>query len=83
MTNKKLSDLNDHLFAQLDRLGDANLSGDKLSVEIERSKSICGVATAIVSNATLALKAAELAADYGLKTSSPFAMLENKNDEKS
>lgn len=45
----KLSDLNDHLFAQLERLGDEELKGDDLQKEIERAKAISSVATQIVN----------------------------------
>lgn len=53
----QLIDLNNHLFAQMERLSDETLSGDKLKEEIERSKSITGVANSIVSNGKLALEA--------------------------
>lgn len=53
----KLIDLNDHLFAQMERLSDETLDGDKLKQEIERAKSITGVANAIVANGKLALDA--------------------------
>lgn len=54
-----LSDLNNHLFAQLERLGDEDLVNDdkKLAAEIERSKAIAGVSVQVVSNANLALQA--------------------------
>lgn len=54
----KLSDLNNHLFAQLERLGDEELSGDKLVEEISRAKSVTDVAEQIIANGTLLLKAA-------------------------
>lgn len=54
----KLSDLNNHLFAQLERLGDENLNGDDLKNEIDRGKSMASVAKEIVSNAKLALDVA-------------------------
>jgi hypothetical protein len=53
----KLSDLNNHLFMQLERLGDEDLKGEALTAEIERSKALTGVSTQIISNAGLVLKA--------------------------
>jgi len=61
----KLSDLNNHLFAQLERLSDEDLQGDALSTEIERSKAVTGVAREIVSNANTVLKAVEMAHERG------------------
>lgn len=45
----KLTDLNNHLFAQLERLNDEGLTGDALKMEVERAKAITGVATQIVN----------------------------------
>lgn len=56
-TNNNLSDLNDHLFKQIARLNDDNLTPEQLEHEIERTKGVCLVANQIISNATLALKA--------------------------
>jgi len=53
----KLSDLNNHLFAQLERLGDESISKEALETELERSKAITGVAREIISNARLVLDA--------------------------
>ena len=53
----KLVDLNDHLFAQLERLSDEELKGDDLKEEIERSRAVGGVAQNIIGNAKLALDA--------------------------
>ncbi|HCG7534114.1 hypothetical protein HJ155_23125 [Vibrio parahaemolyticus] len=53
----KLIDLNNHLFAQLERLSDEELKGKELTEEINRSKAVTGVAKEIVSNARLALDA--------------------------
>lgn len=62
----KLTDLNNHLFAQLERLGDESLSAEDLEIEIERSKAIAGISNQIVSNARLALDAEKFRADGGL-----------------
>lgn len=56
-----LADLNDHLFAELERLGDESLAGDALSAEIERARAISGVAQQVVSNASTVLRACEMA----------------------
>ena len=54
----KLSDLNNHLFAQLERLGDESVKGDDLKNEIERGKAVAAVSKEIVSNAKLTLDVA-------------------------
>lgn len=56
----KLTDLNDHLFAQLERLGDEDLTGEELQKEVTRAKAINDVAANIVSNAQLLLDAEAL-----------------------
>lgn len=61
----KLEDLNNHLFAELERLGDEDLKGEDLTAEIEKAKAIGGIASQIVSNANLQLRAVELQCEYG------------------
>ena len=61
-----LGDLNNHLFAQLERLGDEELAGDKLQAEITRAKAISDIATQIISNGSLVLKAKTFVHEYGL-----------------
>ena len=53
----RLIDLNNHLFAQLERLSDEDMTGEKLGEEMEKSKAIGGVAKNIIDNAKLALEA--------------------------
>jgi len=57
-----LTDLNNHLFAQLERLNDEDLTGDALAEEIKRSQAVTSVAREIVANGNLVLKAT-IAAD--------------------
>jgi len=53
----KLSDLNDHLFAEVERLSDEDLKGEALVGEIGRSKAITSVAGQIILAGKLALDA--------------------------
>ena len=59
----KLSDLNDHLFAQLERLSDEATKGDALAEEIQRSKAVTQVASQIINNGSLVLEAAKAVSD--------------------
>ncbi len=81
----KLTDLNDHLFAEIERLGDEELSGEKLQQEISRAKAVSDVATRIIDNAKLALDATKLQVEYGgivrEKIKLP-EMLETKNADR-
>ncbi len=53
----KLIDLNNHLFAQLERLSDEDTKGEALAEEIERSKAVGSIASQIINNARLSLDA--------------------------
>jgi hypothetical protein len=61
----KLSDLNDHLFAQIERLGDENLSPDQIDAEVKRGEAIVKVSEQIVSMAALQVQAAKVMVEYG------------------
>jgi len=49
--------LNNHLFAQLERLGEEDLKGEELHEEINRAKAISDIATQVIANGSLLLKA--------------------------
>jgi hypothetical protein len=57
----KLSDLNNHLFMEIERLGDEDLKGEALTEEIGRARAVCDVAGQIVSTGRLVLDAAKAA----------------------
>jgi len=65
MTKNKLSDLNDHLFCQLERLGDENLKEEDIEREVGRTEAIVSVSEKIIDNAKLSLDAAKLIAKHG------------------
>lgn len=73
-----LSSLNEYLFDQLNALSNKDLNEEELDTEIKRSKAITDVSGKIIENASLALKAAELQAEYGAAREFNFPMLENK-----
>lgn len=59
MAKNTLSDLNNHLFAQIERLSDEEMSQEELKQEIDRAKAINGVAKNIIDNAKTALEGAQ------------------------
>lgn len=61
----KLSDLNNHLFAQLERMAEEGMTAEQIDQEAKRAEAIVSVADQITRNADLQLKAAKLFADHG------------------
>ncbi|MBD3609448.1 MAG: hypothetical protein HUJ30_02760 [Gammaproteobacteria bacterium] len=74
----KLIDLNDHLFAQMERLGNEDLGGDELKSEIDRSKAMTGVAREIIDNARLAFDAQKALGDNLIKSTPAMIGLDKK-----
>jgi len=54
--NNTLSSLNDHLFAQMEKLSKCKGS-DEIKVEIERTRAMTGLAKEMIENARTALEA--------------------------
>lgn len=75
----KLIDLNDHLFAQIERLSEEGLKPEELERECQRTEAIVQVSEQIIANASLAVQAAKLVAEYGGKFETMLPMLENKD----
>lgn len=61
----KITDLNNHLFAQIERLSDEDLSDEGIEKEVRRAEAIVGLSDQVMKAATIQLKAAQLAAEYG------------------
>ena len=79
----KIDNLTDHLFAQLERLNDEDLSGEKLTAEIERSKAVAEVAKQVVAAGSVQVSAMTVmvkAKDAGLDVEKP-KLLESKSSE--
>jgi hypothetical protein len=75
----KLIDLNNHLFAQLERLGDEDLKPEQIQTEINRTKAMAGLGKTIIDNAALALEAAKFRSEGSLQAKNMMpAMIEDK-----
>lgn len=61
----KLSTLDDHLFAALDRLAAGGLSGDALTAEVQRAGAIVDVADQLIASNRTKIEAAKLFAAHG------------------
>jgi hypothetical protein len=71
----KLTDLHNHLFMQLERLGDEDIGGEKLAEEIDRAKAMTGVSSQILNIASLSIKAAELMHESGKEVDLPKMLM--------
>jgi hypothetical protein len=72
----RLSDLNDHLLAQLERLSEEGLSAEKLDTEIKRGNAVVAVADQILRHATLQVQAAKIISDHGLDPTQHLPQIE-------
>lgn len=63
MIPNKLGDLNNHLFAQLERLDDESLDLDQLKIESQRAKAISGIASQVIKNAKVTIDAMKLVSE--------------------
>jgi len=67
MANNKLTDLNDHLFKQMERLNDENLTEEKMELEIRKAKAVSQISSEIIKGAKIVLDATRLASETGTK----------------
>lgn len=64
-----LHDLNNYLFESLERINDDDLTDEELEKEIKRSEAVTKVASTIINNAEVQLKALQYADEYGYNNS--------------
>jgi hypothetical protein len=65
----KMEDLRNHLFAQLERLGDENLTSDQIKEEVKRAEAIVNVGTVITEIAKVEVKFLQ---EFGMENKSSF-----------
>lgn len=63
MAKNKLEDLNNHLFAQMERLNDEELTEEEVKREVVRAKAVSGIASQIINNTKTALEIVKLKHD--------------------
>ncbi len=79
-----LGDLNDALFAQIDRLAEAK-SDEAVAMEVSRASAVKGIAETVIANAKTAIDAVRLGSElYGAKvaTVDPALRLTNGDAKK-
>lgn len=76
----KLMDLNNHLFMQLERLSEENLTDEQIKQEVTRTRALAVVSEQIIRNADLQLKAVRILADHGDRFKPQLTMIGVKND---
>lgn len=71
----RITDLNDHLFAQIERLSTEGLSKEQLEIEVQRTDAMVKIADMVVDNARLGIQAATLVANHGDRFRKDLPML--------
>lgn len=71
----KLSDLNNYLFEQIEKINDDSLSAEELEKEIKKAETIANIAETIIKNGELQYKAAIKAAEYGVINNNQMTFL--------
>jgi len=74
--SNKFAELNDHLFAQMNRLSKEDLSAEEIEKEVARTEAIVKVADKVISNGNLALSACKVIAEHGNHLIPNLPMLE-------
>ena len=79
--SNSLTDLNDRLFAQMDRLGQDDLAPETIETEAKRAGAMVAVADNILKNAALQMNGARLIAEHGDAALRNVPMIAGPSDE--
>lgn len=77
----KLTDLNNHLFAQLERLSDKELTPEQIDQEVKRADAIVDISDKIIANANTQIKVVSLVAEHGDRFKNSLPALEFKEEK--
>jgi len=72
----RLPDLNNHLYAQLERLGQEDMTAEQIDTETKRSNAVVAVADQILRHATLQVQAAKILSDHGIDPTTHLPQVE-------
>ena len=72
MIKNSLGDLNNFLFEQLERLNDDSLTAEELEREMLKSRAISKIASQVIANGNLVLRAKELEVTMSGRENTPF-----------
>lgn len=75
MTRNKTTDLSNHLFEQLERLNNDELTKEEIDIELQRTRGIVSISNSIIANEKIQLDTAKTILEYG--GDSRFFMPEN------
>lgn len=75
----KLTDLNNHLFAQLERMSEEGITPEQIELEAKRADAIVDLSDQVLAIANMQLKAVKILADHGDRFKGQLPMLEDKS----
>ena len=64
-TKTRVKDLNEHLFAQIERLSDEDKTPEEVDLEIRRTKAIVELSGQVIDSARVSIEAVKLAVAHG------------------
>lgn len=76
-----LSDLNNHLFAQLELLNSGELSNEELEKEIKKTKAITSISSQILKVASIQISAIKTAESCGLMNNDMPSLIATKDSK--
>jgi hypothetical protein len=81
MPRNKITDLNNHLFAQLEKLNDDELTAEQINLECKRAKAMSSIASQILSSAKITLEAMKLVNEDKVDSKNIPKLLQNNDNE--
>lgn len=78
----KLTDLNNYLFEQIEKLNDDDLTSEQLQQQITKAETISKISKTIIETASLQLDAIKIAAENGVVQPQSFQLLLGVKDGK-